>query len=108
VTVITLQAPVAPMPARSEPATPSAFALPPVQTVPSVPDTGVQLQMADQRNQAKTPAPAPERLPPRAIDPFPNMRFADPLPDLPELEITPPANPYQAALSVVRGEGSNR
>lgn len=110
-TVIALQAPMAPLSPRTEAVTPSAYALPPVQTVPAVPNAGVQLQMSDQRPQGNPPPPQPAALPeraqPRPIDPFPKMRFADPLPDLPELEAPAPSNPYQAALSIVRGgEGS--
>jgi hypothetical protein len=99
-TVIALQAPMAPASQRFEPTTPSAFALTAVQTVSSLQDTDAQRLMADHRPFGKPLSLARHEKP--TLDPFPELRFADPLPDLPDLELPQQANPYLAALSVLR------
>ncbi|MGL4320053.1 MAG: hypothetical protein ACRCS3_04250 [Paracoccaceae bacterium] len=100
-TVFIAQAPVAPFAARIEPVTPSAFALRASQTVAALPEKGVQSTLADDRPFAMNPANLPKS---KTLDPFPDLRFVDPLPDLPKMELPQAAGAYVGALSIFRSE----
>ncbi len=108
---ITIQAPLPTAPARAERPTPSAHALPAVATVASA--SAMNLQSAAQDRPAfRTPSDTyADRSPDdgdkaAAPQPFPALRFADPLPNLPELDLPTKAAAYQAALTVLRTDES--
>jgi hypothetical protein len=110
---IALQSPWPAAAPRVEKPVQSAHALPPVSTVAALPDGAAKSMMPDehlfreraresfrfQQSQGNADA-APETAP----QPFPDMRFADPLPDLPELDLPAKAQAWQSALTALRGD----
>lgn len=112
-TFIALQAPAPAPVTRAERPTPSAHALPMVQTVAAVPDQpsqGLSAGMAGFRDRARDALEQQQNAGygARGKDvsgpqPFSALRFADPLPNLPELDLPAKKAAYHAALNVVRG-----
>ncbi len=122
-TIIAMQTPWPNPTARLEKPTPSTNALAPVATVPALPDRAAQSLLADHPShrdrsrdtftfhqsvarqsidrQSEDQGEAPETGAPQ---PFPAMRFADPLPNLPELDLPAKATAYHTALTVLRGD----
>jgi hypothetical protein len=108
-TLITLQAPLPQAALRVDRPTPSAHDLPAVAAVAAAPDTGLHTGYQDKPAFVPLPAsyagtPPEQDGAANAPQPFPDIRFADPLPNLPELDLPTKAAAYQAALSVVRQE----
>lgn len=108
-TLIALPTPLAPALARIEKPTPSAHALPAAATVAPLHDASQQGATAGQQAFLATTKSYKDRTEPKPADdnapePFSALRFADPLPNLPELDIPIKAAAYQAALSVVRND----
>jgi hypothetical protein len=113
-TVIAMQSPWPATIGRTEKPAASGNALPPTQTVPAMPDQSSKGTTADKhafRDRARESFALPKRglqsgkedkSP--APQPFPELRFADPLPNLPELDLPAKARAYQSALTVLRGE----
>jgi hypothetical protein len=91
----------------------SAHALPEVATVQPLPDQPTNHTSADRpalpqgRPESftfrKSADAASDADAPIDDQPFPDVRFADPLPDLPELDLPTKAAAYQSALSMLRG-----
>lgn len=89
-----------------------ATELTPVASVPALPDNATQGLLADRsapRDRSRDNfnfRANDDQTQPRdtAPDPFPHLRFADPLPDLPDLDLPAKAMAYQAALSVLRND----
>lgn len=86
---------------------------PPASTVPALPDNAALGMLADhaafrdrsrdnftfhETGERKT---QPDNTAP---EPFPDLRFADPLPNLPNLDLPTKASAYQAALTVLRND----
>jgi hypothetical protein len=112
-TIIAAQTPWTAVIARVERPVPSSNALPPVETVAPLPENSAQgllagrpafqdsPQMAFAHQQgAANPADAQQK---EAQPPFPELHFADPLPNLPDLDLTGMTQAYHTALSVLRG-----
>ena len=91
----------------------SASALPAVQTVVALPDHaggGLPTDAPPHNSRVRSGVYAPDdpdrQAQPherQATQPFPELRFADPLPDLPEMDLPARIAAYHTALGVLRG-----
>lgn len=115
-TTIAMQTPWPNPTARAERPTPSTNALAPVATVAALPDKAVQSLLADLplfRDRSRDTLTFRQSVDQReapdngAPQPFPEMRFADPLPNLPELDLPAKASAYHTALTVLRGDATD-
>ena len=111
-TIIALQAPLVAPTGRPERPALTPNALPLVQTVAALPNQSGQgitagmpafrdrsresFTLAQDREKSAVPADS------IAPQPFPALRFADPLPDLPELDLPAKNDAYRASLTILR------
>jgi hypothetical protein len=108
-TLIPMPPPLHQTPLRPERPTASSNALPPVAVVAALPDQPMSATTRDgpafsaQKGHAQayrqSAVPADDDGQPQ---PFPELRFADPLPNLPELDLPAKAAAYGEALTLMR------